>query len=176
MHKVAILTHAQQGSVMFAVVPSLHWPDCSHCQPVKVVHIIPFAYNKIKALTDTRLCIDQQGTSCAQTCVACCPYSSRTGIATAHHAIWRWPDATLYQDCQLWQLQLCHGAESPAGIKLMAGCVQQLRQAAQLQPPPSQQHRCPCSTCQSLQACLADPEQKLGHGLLTLGQAQHAIQ
>lgn len=62
--------------------------------------------------------------------------------------------------------------DSVAAIKLMAGCIQQLRQAAQLQEPDVPK----CCTCQKLQSFLKHPEQMQ---MLVLGekkQAQHGIQ
>ena len=51
MNNVAIPTHAQQRNMMFSVDASLHRPKCSHCQPVKVVLVICFAHDEIKAQT-----------------------------------------------------------------------------------------------------------------------------
>ncbi len=65
-------------------------------------------------------------------------------------------------------------AESPAAIKLLAGCVQQLRQAAQSQPL-DMQDVCTCNVCQMLQSFLAHPDQTQ---TLTLGgrqEAEHGI-
>ncbi len=69
-------------------------------------------------------------------------------------------------------------AESPAAIKLLAGCVQQLRQAAQPQPQPldmQQAPKCICNICQLLQSFLAHPDQVQ---ILPLGghaEAEHGI-
>ena len=58
----------------------------------------------------------------------------------------------------------------------MAGCVQQLRQAAQLQEPCCAEDRCACGICQSLQAFLKDPEANPSNGVRTSANAQHVIE
>ncbi|DBB06171.1 hypothetical protein WJX82_003786 [Trebouxia sp. C0006] len=68
--------------------------------------------------------------------------------------------------------------ESPAAIKLLAGCVQQLRQAAQPQPQPldmQQAPKCICNVCQLLQSFLAHPEQLQSLPLGTQEEAEHGI-
>lgn len=51
-------------------------------------------------------------------------------------------------------------AESPAAIKLLAGCVQQLRRAAQPQLQSlDMPDRCTCNVCQTLQSFLAHPDE-----------------
>ena len=67
-------------------------------------------------------------------------------------------------------------AESPAAIKLLAGCVQQLRQAAQPQPQPlDMQDRCTCNACQLLQSFLAHPDQTQSLPLGSHEEAEHGI-
>ncbi len=65
-------------------------------------------------------------------------------------------------------------AESPVAIKLMAGCVQQLRQAAQPQPLDIQD-RCTCNVCQMLQSFLAHPDQTQTLALGGRKEAEHGI-
>ena len=60
-------------------------------------------------------------------------------------------------------------------IKLMAGCVQQLQQAAQMQEPSSLLHRCTCDVCDSVQTFLTGAED-IQSFKLTQAQAQHAVQ
>ena len=65
-------------------------------------------------------------------------------------------------------------AESPAAIKLLAGCVQQLGQAAQPQPL-DMQDRCTCNACQLLQSFLAHPDQTQSLPLGRHMEAEHGI-
>ncbi|DBA68337.1 TPA: hypothetical protein ACH3X2_013648 [Trebouxia sp. C0005] len=58
------------------------------------------------------------------------------------------------------QAQVSRLAESPAAIKLLAGCVQQLRRAAQPQLQSlDMPDRCTCNVCQTLQSFLAHPDE-----------------
>lgn len=66
-------------------------------------------------------------------------------------------------------------AESPAAIKLVVGCVQQLRQAALLQEPPCAQDRCACTFCTGFQAFLKDPYATWSHGVATSKDAWHVV-
>lgn len=65
-------------------------------------------------------------------------------------------------------------AESPAAIKLVVGCVQQLRQAVQLQKPCAKD-RCACTLCEGFQAFLKDPMATQSHGVATSKDAWHVV-
>ena len=68
-------------------------------------------------------------------------------------------------------------AESPAAIKLVVGCLQQLRQAGQLEEAPYAQGKCACSFCQSIHACLNDPEAgNQSYDVQGGGTAWHVVQ
>ena len=81
----------------------------------------------------------------------------------------------------------CHGlpdvqhmcrlhADSPAALKLVAGVVQKLKQAAQLQPVPALHEMCSCQACHCLSAFLEQPEQDAEVALHSKERAQHAIE
>ena len=66
-------------------------------------------------------------------------------------------------------------AESPAAIKLLAGCIQKLRQAAEVEPVPALHELCGCQACQKLAAFLEQAEPTAEIELKSQQQAHHAI-
>ena len=95
-------------------------------------------------------------------------------VQCTHGNCW-WPygmaafTCTARHDCK------CGIADSPAAIKLMAGCVWQLQQAAQMQQPSSLLPRCKCDVCHSVQTFLTGAEDVQSFKQ-TEAQAQHAVQ
>lgn len=74
------------------------------------------------------------------------------------------------------QANLSSIAKSHVAMALLAGCVHQLRQAAQPQQP-DMQERCTCNVCQMLQIFLVHPDQTqtLILGGVKVKEAQHGI-
>ena len=66
-------------------------------------------------------------------------------------------------------------AESPATIKLLAGCVQKLRRAAQLEHVPTLREMCGCQACHKLAAFCEQPKLKAEMQLQSQQQAEHVI-
>ena len=66
-------------------------------------------------------------------------------------------------------------AELPAAIKLLAGCVQKLRRAAQLEREPALRDMCGCQACQKLAAFCEQPKATAEVQLQSQQQAQHVI-
>ena len=100
-----------------------------------------------------------------------------TGVVSEVHLVYSAVPACQAGHSQLfpWGCELRFaGAESPAAIKLMAGCVQQLRQAAQPHQP-DMQLRCTCKACQLLQSFLAQPDQAQLLNLGSCKEAEHGI-
>ena len=67
------------------------------------------------------------------------------------------------------------GADFPGAIKLVAGCMQHLQQAAQLQPDFASEDMCHCKHCQVLQTLFGDPRKDHCSIVVSPKEARHVI-